>query len=57
MNYLLQILLRIALLGLLLSAGCARQSMSRDEGGIVGSGTKIDCQQQPKHAACEQPVK
>lgn len=35
-------------------AGCSSSSMRTNEGGIVGSGTKIDCQSQPKHPSCQQ---
>ncbi|MBI3561639.1 MAG: hypothetical protein HY080_07995 [Gammaproteobacteria bacterium] len=46
----------LTLLGLIcggLMLGCA-PSTRRDEGGIVGSGTKIDCGQQPTHPSCNQ---
>jgi hypothetical protein len=52
----MQVVLGISMLGLLLIGGCARQALPRDEGGIVGSGTKINCQQQPRHPSCEQNI-
>ena len=52
MKHSLYFLVGAALLALLFTAGCAQQSMSRDEGGIVGSGSKPDCQQQPKPVGC-----
>lgn len=33
--------------------GCASYQPRSDEGGIVGSGTKIDCERQPKHPSCQ----
>lgn len=36
--------------------GCARYQPRTDEGGIVGSGTKIDCKTQPKHPSCPHTI-
>lgn len=56
MKLILRLLTTASLIYLFLATGCAQQSLPRDEGGIVGSGTRIDCQQQPRHPACDKHV-
>lgn len=56
MTLILRLLTAVNVVCLFLTVGCAQQPLPRDEGGIVGSGTRLDCQQQPRHPACDKPV-